>query len=404
MKAVVYTRYGSPNVLRFMDVEKPAPKRTFRDGSVELLVLLRHCSRLTWLHARRYGAARFPHAGLIPWKGDGRWADFPAAVRPHPRVGVAVDQRELVPHLHPPRHDIQPWLRPVRWNPAPCRQHTPWSCPASRREDVARLGGNPSAIPRRTLGHTVPAPRGKRPFAAPTQAWSSHPCIIDRAVGSVEVSWPWWPSEGVEADDRAGQHGQRVEAFRAALVADDGAGGQPVPPRPWPRSPPPAVDGGVGVRAQVGPAGLARLLVQPGRHGQAEQDQRPQRPRQPGRPPARRWRSAARGHPHGRPHARPLVPVTVPASSVTCKCGRPASRDRYRRRVLRMHGSDVRRHRPLTPKGSETASKEFAPEGSRRTMGPVTAERFLNTYHNASTHRARTFLRSRSVRRIRCEG
>jgi hypothetical protein len=68
MKAVVYTRYGSPNVLRFMDVEKPAPKRTFRDGSVELLVLLRHCSRLTWLHARRYGAARFPHAGLIPWR------------------------------------------------------------------------------------------------------------------------------------------------------------------------------------------------------------------------------------------------------------------------------------------------------------------------------------------------
>jgi hypothetical protein len=44
--------------------------------------------------------------------------------------------------------------------------------------------------------------------------------IIDRAVGSVEVLWPWWPSEGVEADDRAGQHGQRVEAFRAALVAD----------------------------------------------------------------------------------------------------------------------------------------------------------------------------------------
>jgi hypothetical protein len=184
------------------------------------LVLLRHCSRLTWLRARKDRAARFPRAGFIPWNGDGRWADFPAAMRPHPRVGVAVDQRELVPDLHPPGHDIQPWLRPVRWNPAPCRQHTPWRCPASRREDIARLGGDPSAMPRRTPGHAVPASRGKRPFAAPTQAWSSHPCIIDRAIGSVEGSWPRWLSEGVEADDRAGQHGQRVEAFRAALVAD----------------------------------------------------------------------------------------------------------------------------------------------------------------------------------------
>jgi hypothetical protein len=184
------------------------------------LVLLRHCSRLTWLIAGRYRAPRFSHAGLLTWRSGGRWADFPAAMRPHPRVGVAVDQRKLVPDLHPPGHDIQPWLRPVRWNPAPCRQHTPWRCPASRREDIAWLGGDPSAMPRRTPGHAVPASRGKRPFAAPTQAWSSHPCIIDWAVGSVEGSWPWWLSEGVEADDRAGQHGQRVEAFRAALVAD----------------------------------------------------------------------------------------------------------------------------------------------------------------------------------------
>jgi hypothetical protein len=123
-------------------------------------------------------------------------------------------------HLHPPGHDIQPWLRPVRWNPAPCRQHTLWRNPASRREDVARLGGNTPAMPRRTLGHAVPASRGKRPLKAPTQVWSWHPCIIDRAIGSVEGSSPWWLSERVEADDRAGQHGQRVEAFRAALVAD----------------------------------------------------------------------------------------------------------------------------------------------------------------------------------------
>jgi hypothetical protein len=140
-------------------VSGTSPKRTFRNGSVELLVLLRYCSRRTWLQARKYRAARFRYAGLISWTGDGRWADFPAAVRPHPRVGVAVDQRKLIAHLRPPGHDIQPWLRPARWNPAPCRQHTPWRCPASRREDIAWLGGDPSAIPRRTPGQTVPAPR-----------------------------------------------------------------------------------------------------------------------------------------------------------------------------------------------------------------------------------------------------
>jgi hypothetical protein len=31
---------------------------------------------------------------------------------------------------------------------------------------------------------------------------------------------PWWLLEGVEADDRAGQHGQRVEPFGISLVAD----------------------------------------------------------------------------------------------------------------------------------------------------------------------------------------
>jgi hypothetical protein len=29
---------------------------------------------------------------------------------------------------------------------------------------------------------------------------------------------PWWLLEGVEADDRTGQHGKGVEAFAAALM------------------------------------------------------------------------------------------------------------------------------------------------------------------------------------------
>jgi hypothetical protein len=41
---------------------------------------------------------------------------------------------------------------------------------------------------------------------------------------------PWWPLQGVEADDRAGQHGQGIEAFTGALVAD--------PPQPPPSGQP----------------------------------------------------------------------------------------------------------------------------------------------------------------------
>src|SRR4029450_7110541 len=36
----------------------------------------------------------------------------------------------------------------------------------------------------------------------------------------VEASWPWRPLERVEADHRAGQHGQGVEALRTSLAAD----------------------------------------------------------------------------------------------------------------------------------------------------------------------------------------
>jgi hypothetical protein len=51
--------------------------------------------------------------------------------------------------------------------------------------------------------------------------------------------------------------------------------------------------------------------------------------------------------------------------------------------------------------------QEFAPDRSRRTMDSVTAERFVNTYHNASPPPSPDSLpckRSRSVRRTRCEG
>ena len=49
MKAVVYTRYGPPGVLRLTDVDRPAPKRHWNtvtlDGSVpdeEVLELIHH--------------------------------------------------------------------------------------------------------------------------------------------------------------------------------------------------------------------------------------------------------------------------------------------------------------------------------------------------------------------------
>jgi NADPH:quinone reductase-like Zn-dependent oxidoreductase len=64
MKAVVYTRYGSPNVLRFTDVEKPAPK----DNEVLVKVQAVSLNRSDWealrgkpLYARIMGPLRPRH-------------------------------------------------------------------------------------------------------------------------------------------------------------------------------------------------------------------------------------------------------------------------------------------------------------------------------------------------------
>ena len=50
---------------------------------------------------------------------------------------------------------------------------------------------------------------------------------------------------------------------------------------------------------QFGPAGLARQVIQPGDHGNAEHGQRPQRPRRHTRPPARSGGSGRKGRGHG---------------------------------------------------------------------------------------------------------
>jgi NADPH:quinone reductase-like Zn-dependent oxidoreductase len=64
MKAVVYTRYGSPDVLRFTDVEKPTPK----DNEVLVKVQAVSLNRSDWealegkpLYARIMGPFRPRH-------------------------------------------------------------------------------------------------------------------------------------------------------------------------------------------------------------------------------------------------------------------------------------------------------------------------------------------------------
>jgi hypothetical protein len=153
---------------------------------------LRHWSRRPWLHFRKQGLARLTYAGLVPWREWGRWTNFPPSVRPHPNMGVAVDQRDLVPHPHPPRHNVQPRHRSLRWNPIPRRQRAPWRRPASGRENISRLGGNPLATPGLKLARGVPSSLGKPRCQASTDA--SHSRIIRHGRSTrrylMAAEWP----------------------------------------------------------------------------------------------------------------------------------------------------------------------------------------------------------------------
>ena len=69
MKAVIYTRYGSPDVLRFTDVQKPTPK----DNQVLVKVQAVTLNRSDWEALR----------GKPLYAGHGAVASTP----PHPGVG-----------------------------------------------------------------------------------------------------------------------------------------------------------------------------------------------------------------------------------------------------------------------------------------------------------------------------
>jgi hypothetical protein len=162
----------------------------------------------------------------------------------------------------------------------------------------------------------------------------------------------------------------------AATPPGGGAGGRPAPPRPWPRSPPPAHRRRCW-RPTPGRTGRPGVLAgsttasRPGRAGSGSIAPMPARP-----PTGAPWRSAARAHPHGcRRHRRPLV-RSPSVSLVTCKCRQPASRDRYGQRVAVLvrhvtgdlgHREDVdqveeqlERRRPMVLSGGSNASQKAA--------------------------------------------
>lgn len=57
MKAIVFTRYGSPDVLELKDVEKPAP------GDDEVLVRVHAVSLNDWDWGALHGRSRSPRPG-----------------------------------------------------------------------------------------------------------------------------------------------------------------------------------------------------------------------------------------------------------------------------------------------------------------------------------------------------
>jgi hypothetical protein len=76
-----------------------------------------------------------------------RRPDLPGPMPPHPCVRVAVDERQVVPGPRPPGHQVKTRCRALGWEPVPGRQGSRWRCPAARRENDARFGGDPPAPP-----------------------------------------------------------------------------------------------------------------------------------------------------------------------------------------------------------------------------------------------------------------
>jgi hypothetical protein len=85
-------------------------------------------------------------APTVPQLHLGR-PDLPGPMPPHPGVRVAIDERELIPHPHPPGHQVKAGARPLWGEPVPSRQHPWWRAPSARRQHQARLRGNRPAPP-----------------------------------------------------------------------------------------------------------------------------------------------------------------------------------------------------------------------------------------------------------------